>query len=125
MKTFSELVSASVKYLVPENKDYHVTRIVDAVMELKDAHGVENFLYLDPKFPPNQAPRKNTPFRESIVFMVGGGNYVEYQNLQDYAARASIQKQASVGKTVIYGTTEMLTATQFINQISVLSPKVQ
>jgi sec1 family domain-containing protein 1 len=124
MKTFSELVSASVKYLVPENKDYHITRIVDSVMELKDAHGVENYLYLDPKFPPNQAPRKNTPFRESIVFVVGGGNYIEYQNLQDYASRSTQQKQASVGKTIIYGTTEMLTSSQFIDQISKLSPKL-
>lgn len=29
--------------------------------------------------------RKNTPFKEAIVFTVGGGNYVEYQNLLDYA----------------------------------------
>ena len=30
-------------------------------------------------------PRKNTPFKEAIVFVVGGGNFVEYQNLQEYA----------------------------------------
>ena len=30
-------------------------------------------------------PRKNTPFNQAIVFTVGGGNYVEYQNLMDYA----------------------------------------
>ena len=30
-------------------------------------------------------PRKSTPFKEAIVFMVGGGNYTEYQNLQQMA----------------------------------------
>jgi hypothetical protein len=56
-------------------------------MELKNTLGVENYLYFDPKFPPNSAPRKNTPFREAIVFMIGGGNYIEYQNLQEYAKK--------------------------------------
>ena len=30
-------------------------------------------------------PRHRTPFREAIVFMIGGGNYNEYLNLQAYA----------------------------------------
>jgi hypothetical protein len=30
-------------------------------------------------------PRKNTPYTHAIVFVIGGGNYVEFQNLQDYA----------------------------------------
>lgn len=29
-------------------------------------------------------PRSKTPFQEAIVFVVGGGNYIEYQNLMDY-----------------------------------------
>lgn len=28
--------------------------------------------------------RTKTPFSDAIVFVVGGGNYIEYQNLQDY-----------------------------------------
>jgi len=85
-KTFSNIVSASVKYLVPADKNFHVTRIVDQLMELKDTQGgLENYLYFDPKSSLSNPPRKNTPFREAIVFVIGGGNYVEYQNLQDYA----------------------------------------
>ena len=29
-----------------------------------------------------QVPRTKTPFSDAIVFVVGGGNYIEYQNLQ-------------------------------------------
>ena len=31
-----------------------------------------------------QMARTKTPFSDAIVFVVGGGNYIEYQNLQDY-----------------------------------------
>ena len=30
-------------------------------------------------------PRTKTPFNDAIVFVVGGGNYIEYQNLLDNA----------------------------------------
>ncbi len=80
-------MSASVKYLIPATKDYHVTRVVDAVMELKSSPDIDNYLYLDPKFQPDAAPRKTTPFRQAIVFVLGGGNYLEYLNLMDYAKR--------------------------------------
>jgi hypothetical protein len=30
-------------------------------------------------------PRAKTPFNDAIVFVVGGGNYIEYQNLLDNA----------------------------------------
>jgi hypothetical protein len=124
--------------------------VVDAVTELKETHGVDKFLYLDPKFPPKSAPRKNTPFREAIVFMVGGGNYVEYQNLQDYAKKvccffflgflhaaskadgwfASMmqtvqQKGAAASKKILYGATEILTASQFMQQLNTLAAKMK
>ena len=28
--------------------------------------------------------RTKTTFNDAIVFVVGGGNYIEYQNLRDY-----------------------------------------
>lgn len=57
-------------------------------MEMKNTLSVEDtYIYLDPKAQARggNIPRKNTPFKEAIVFVVGGGNYVEYQNLQDSA----------------------------------------
>jgi hypothetical protein len=94
LKSFQELFHASVKYLAPETKDYHVTRVVDAVMEHKETHGVDKFLYLDPQFPAKSAPRKKAAFKEAIVFMIGGGNYVEYQNIQDYAKKVHLPSQS-------------------------------
>lgn len=61
-------------------------------------------------------PRKSTPYKEAIVFVIGGGNYVEYQNLQEYAKKVP-------GKRIVYGSTELLNASQFISQIATLGAK--
>jgi len=116
-KQLSTLFTAGVKALLPASKELYVTRIVDAVMELKNDLGVENYLYYDPrvqkKMRQTAIPRKNTPFRDAIVFVIGGGNYVEYQNLQEYG-----RKQPA--KRIIYGSTEVLKASEFIQQLDAL-----
>lgn len=121
-KTFAGVVTSSVQYLMPANKDFHLTRVLDAVMELKETNGVENYLYLDPKFPAGSAPRKNTPFKEAIVFCIGGGNYSEMYNIMDYAKRVP-QGGVALPKQVIYGTTELLSPSQFLGQLSSMSSK--
>jgi hypothetical protein len=48
----------------------------------------EELLYLDPKSlrgPSQSASSMRTSFQDAIVFMVGGGSVIEYQNLQEYA----------------------------------------
>lgn len=115
-----------VQALLPKSKDLHSTRLVDSLMELKGQLGVEDtYIYLDPKIsaaprPSTSAvtsptlPRKTTPFKEAIVFVIGGGNYIEYQNLQDYA------KKSPQTKRIIYGTTELMNASQFLQQLSAI-----
>lgn len=53
-----------------------------------EMRGGEDFRYFDPKQlrspDASQLPKHKTPFTEAIVFMIGGGNYIEYQNLVDY-----------------------------------------
>jgi len=59
--------------------------------------------------------------------MVGGGNYLEFQNLKEYA-ESSIPKDAPPGyprKSIIYGTTEMLTGEQFLQQLSELGKQTK
>lgn len=119
-KTFAGVLTSGVQYLMPTNKDFHLTRVLDAVMEHKETNGVENYLYLDPKFPAGSAPRKNTPFKEAIVFCIGGGNYSEMYNIMDYAKRVP-SGGATLPKQVIYGTTELLSPSQFLAQISTLA----
>lgn len=63
-----------------------VTRIVDHLMDFKNSQEMEDYLYLDPKqLKLAEIPRNRSPFQDAIVFVVGGGNYIEYQNLVDYS----------------------------------------
>ncbi len=87
-KQLGTLLTAGVAALLPTTKELYVTRVADAIMDMKPDMGVDNYLYFDPKIQKKRQsaiPRKNTPFREGIVFVIGGGNYIEYQNLQEYA----------------------------------------
>lgn len=53
---------------------------------MKQSAETDDYCYFDPKQlkPTEQAPKNRTVFQEAIVFIVGGGNYIEYQNLMDY-----------------------------------------
>lgn len=63
-------------------------------MEMKTSQETEDYRYFDPKqlrvTDNSQIPRNRIPFQEAIVFMVGGGNYIEYQNLVDYTKVSKI-----------------------------------
>ena len=84
--------------------------------------GVEDYLTFDPKAPKptNNAanasiPGKRGNFADAIVFVVGGGNYQEYHNLMEYASRSNLVK-----KTVMYGSTELISPAKFIQELEVL-----
>lgn len=56
-------------------------------------------------------------FSEAIVFTVGGGSMDEYGNLQDWAKRTSAASGSTVGtsrRRVVYGSTEILNAEDFV-----------
>ncbi len=68
---------------------YTITRPTSPVLNEKSLldYGEEDeaYLYLDPKLGERADPaaaRSRGPPREVIVFMIGGGCYSEYQNLQ-------------------------------------------
>ena len=48
------------------------------------------------------------------MFVVGGGNYIEYQNLQDYA------KSKGGTKRITYGCSDLINAAAFVDQLSQL-----
>jgi hypothetical protein len=59
-------------------------------------------------------------FSEAIVFTVGGGSLEEYGNLQEWVARTA-GPGAGGRKRVVYGSTEMLNAGEFIrNELELL-----
>ena len=105
-------VTAGVKNLLSSDRQLALTRTVEAFMEGKPNPEIDSYLVFDPRAPKSSSGTTSShlkgPFKEAIVFMIGGGNYVEYGSLQDLA-----QCQQPV-KHVIYGTTEILTGMEFV-----------
>ncbi|XP_077421344.1 sec1 family domain-containing protein 1 [Vanacampus margaritifer] len=119
MNSGSQLVMEGVKNLVLKQHNLPVTRILDNLMEMKSHAETDDYRYFDPKMlrgSESSIPRNKNPFQEAVVFVVGGGNYIEYQNLVDYT-------KSKAGKKMIYGCSELFNATQFIKQLSQLGQK--
>lgn len=55
-------------------------------MECRTGGELDDYLYLDPKLLKGNdvVPKNRAPFQDAVVFIVGGGNYIEYQNLVDF-----------------------------------------
>eukprot|EP00051_Salpingoeca_urceolata_P031156 m.10522 g.10522 ORF g.10522 m.10522 type:complete len:632 (-) comp3809_c0_seq1:25-1920(-) len=113
--TLGEFLRQGVKNLMPTTGDLPVTRIVDALMECKTTELTQDYLYFDPKLlrgsGTTSVPKSRGPFDEAVVFMVGGGNYTEYQNLVDYCGRTPSKK-------VVYGVSELMDASGFLEQLT-------
>ena len=106
----------------------------------------EGFLYFDPRsanargtMPPSAKDarsgatqsrgieasfgQRRQGFSEAIVFTVGGGSMDEYGNLQDWAKRTSGGSGAASAvskKRVIYGSTELVNAQSFLQELAKL-----
>ncbi|KAL1191922.1 SEC1 family transport protein SLY1 [Cardamine amara subsp. amara] len=114
-------VTAGVKNLLSSDQQLAVTRTVEALTEGKPNPEIDSYLFLDPRAPKSSSTggsHVKGPFREAIVFMIGGGNYVEYGSLQELT-----QRQLTV-KNVIYGATEILTGSELVEQLGVLGKKM-
>jgi hypothetical protein len=79
----------------------------------------DEYIFLDPRAPRHAnagmpgvqggsgvTKGKRMAFGDSIVFVVGGAGYVEYGNLQEWAAKA--------GKSVTYGGTDITDPSSFV-----------
>ncbi len=163
MSQGSSFVMEGVKNLVVKKHNLPVTKIIEELMEVREqlcllnhhhfdpadiffqirqGQHQEEFLYFDPKIlrGGDNVPRAKNPFQEAVVFMVGGGNYIEYQNLMDYAgggpaaggggglgatpkassanlvataaAAAASSSSGSSSKRIIYGCTTLVNSNQ-------------
>ncbi|CAO0789793.1 unnamed protein product [Mucor circinelloides] len=114
---FENLLSG-VKNLLPTSKELVVSKIVSDIMTppQNEASKASDYLYFDPKVSKNsRSPRQHkVAFQEAIVFVVGGGNYVEYQNLQELATQNNGKKK------ITYGSTDILSPHQFLDQLATL-----
>lgn len=115
-------VTAGVKNLLSSDRQLALTRTVEALMEGKPNPEVDSYLLFDPRAPKSSGGTSSSHlkglFKEAIVFMIGGGNYVEYGSLQELG-----QRQQPV-KHVIYGATEILTGAEFVEQLALLGQKM-
>lgn len=115
-------VTAGVKNLLSSDHQLALSRTVEALMEGKPNPEIDSFIIFDPRAPKSSSGMSSShlkgPFKEAIVFMIGGGNYVEYGSLQELANRQQPVKH------VIYGTTEILTGGEFIEQLALLGHKM-
>lgn len=112
-------VTAGMKNLLSGERQLALTRTVEALMEGKPNPEVDSYLLYDPR-----APRSGTgaqlkgPFKEGIVFMIGGGNYIEYRSLVELAQRSQPTKH------IMYGATEILNGVEFVQQLQILGQKM-
>ena len=93
--------------MIGGDKVCEVTRILHSVMQNK----AKNLLYLDSKFQTSTAYKRE--FSNIVVFVIGGGCYSEYHDLQNYGKRTK--------KNVIYGCTQMCSPQNFLEQLRSLA----
>lgn len=120
---FDNLLSG-VKNFLPASKDLALTRVVEAIMDPAVASNqalqdTDDYLFLDPRAPRQQAGKaKRMGHAEAVVFVVGGGGYVEYTNLQEWAGRQASNTVGVPGKRVTYGSTEIENPEAFMKVLS-------
>ncbi|KAL3925557.1 MAG: hypothetical protein SGILL_000331 [Bacillariaceae sp.] len=95
---------------------HYATRVVENLCEMKPGTEDDDFLYLDPRVKGDVDVQKlrmmnRSPVREVTAFVIGGGCYSEYQNLQ---------MVANERRTVSYGSTELVDAGEFLAQLGQL-----
>mmetsp|Transcript_26619 Transcript_26619/g.63079 ORF Transcript_26619/g.63079 Transcript_26619/m.63079 type:complete len:636 (+) Transcript_26619:478-2385(+) len=123
-KTFGQGLSAvtkGMKSLMSGARQSMVGLAVEALLEAKPGTE-EDFEVLDPKLPANASPaqlaeKAKGPFRDAIVFMIGGGNYLESQTIR------ALGSAATTPRNIIYGATELLSPLQFVQQLAELGAK--
>jgi len=115
----SRFVMEGVKNLVPKKHNLPLTSLVDALIETPPSLEADPFRYFDPKLIRSTLPNDSNSQRlarsplpqDVMVFVVGGGNYVEYQNLVDYGNIKGLTR-------ITYGCTELVSPRQFTDQLT-------
>lgn len=121
MSKGSKFVMEGVKNLVLREHRLPLTKIIDSLMDTnrtRSSREALQYKYLDPKTGPSSDLRINT-FNEAILFVVGGGNYIEYQNLVDYCdSKNKNCIDMDDYCRVIYGSTDLVNADQFLAELT-------
>lgn len=108
--------SEKVSTMLGKIHKHRATRVVENLCEMKPNTEDDEYLYLDPKVKGDvdlKLLRNMTraPYREVITFIIGGGCYAEYQNLQMIA---------NDRRVITYGSTELMSPCDFLQQLGKL-----
>lgn len=95
---------------------HRATRVVENLCEMKPNTEDDEYLYLDPKVKGDVDLKllrtmTRAPYREVIAFIIGGGCYAEYQNLQMIS---------NDRRVITYGSTELMSPCEFLQQLGTL-----
>lgn len=111
----------NIKMLLPK-KDLPICEMVESLMDQRPPPqaGVpggggepDKYLYIDPnsaQLGGMEAPLIRSTMKRAIVFVVVGGNFTEQQSLQEWAIKG--------GRHVIYGATDFVSPTQFVDELN-------
>lgn len=113
----SKFVMEGVKNLGVKQQKLPITRITENLLEHKSSPETDDYRYFDPKLIKSDGNRSKMPINDAIVFVIGGGNYFEYQNLLENSKPKSAGASA---KRILYGSTEFSNASQLIEQLTML-----
>ena len=93
-------------------------------MECRSNAETDDFLYLDPKLLKggDVMPKNRVAFQDAVVFIVGGGNYIEYQNLMDHI---KLKQSNNVNRRIIYGSSTLSNSKQFLKELLALGREIQ
>ncbi|CAK9439839.1 uncharacterized protein LODBEIA_P39390 [Lodderomyces beijingensis] len=116
-------IASRIKNFIPEKKSLPITNIVDAIMDPQNSSAqslqlTDDYLYFDPKSRGgghSKQPKRQS-YQSSIVFVIGGGNYLEYQNLQEKS-----HEPGKPPKSIVYGSTSILSPNEFLKECENLS----
>ena len=98
----------------------YVTKVVDNLSEGRSCAEDESFCTLDPRVKQGDVVDcKGQKFPEVIVFVMGGGCYSEFFNLQDLLKLKTSSSGSSL-RNIIYGSTELISGDKFLEQIQKL-----
>ena len=107
-------LTKGVKTLLAGEQQAAVTVAVESLMDGKLTQETEGYLMLDPKSSAG-GKRPQQAFKEAIVFIIGGGNYLEWGSLSSWAARAQ-----PLAKSIVYGATDILNGEDMVQQLAEL-----
>ncbi|CAD2099210.1 hypothetical protein YYG_02951 [Plasmodium vinckei petteri] len=102
------------KNLLPKRREIKITKLVETLIENKPSALNDQFIYIDPKNPPNTKMNnlyiKNENIKDCIIFIIGGGNYIEVSALKDL--------EEKINKKIIYGSTDFVRAESFVQELN-------